>query len=341
MKNRKTIFIWFYVCIILLIILLNAAALHYQWLIHEGNINLIRFFVLLAFELIAITGVSYYIIYGYENFFSNVNQALQNLTGGEGDLHVRLEAGNLKDSEETAGLFNLFMGQLNGLMNRFKEDSLFLSNRVIEISKNSDEINIGNSEIVKEIYAVASAIEEMSATITEIARMAEEVLKTADVTTDKLSKSTEFLKEINHKTDNTTHEIKDFTEKDIVNLEKNVAMIINIISVINDIAEQTNLLALNAAIEAARAGEHGRGFAVVADEVRKLSEKTSQSTKEINQMVQDILKNSKYVVDGMRIRVDVLLELSDKIKSADLLLNEVGSLNNKVLENIVSISSAG
>jgi len=123
-------------------------------------------------------------------------------------------------------------------------------------------------------------------------------------------------------------------------LAKSADQIGNIIGVINDVADQTNLLALNAAIEAARAGEHGRGFAVVADEVRKLAERTGKATGEITDMIKGIQNETNEAVQSMESgiqEVDKGRELADQAGNS---LNEIVTMTQRVMDMIQQIATA-
>ncbi len=186
---------------------------------------------------------------------------------------------------------------------------------------------------------VAAAIEEMSRTVTDnatnAAKTSHVALKNQQIAEggglivkDTVKKMQDIAKVVKQSADN------------IIKLGESGQKIGEIISVIDDIADQTNLLALNAAIEAARAGEQGRGFAVVADEVRKLAERTTEATKEIAGMISGIQNETKNAVDAMNIgtkEVQNGIELADKAGSA---LNEIVISSKEVLDMVNAIASS-
>jgi methyl-accepting chemotaxis protein len=205
---------------------------------------------------------------------------------------------------------------------------------------------------------VASAVEEMSRTITENARSAQ---RTAEVAEQNGSIAHEGGKAVL----NTIEKMKDIAKvvqnsaTSIEKLGKSSQEIGEIISVIEDIADQTNLLALNAAIEAARAGEQGRGFAVVADEVRKLAERTSDATKQIAKMIKSIQNETndavivmqtgtKEVENGIKLADEAGQSLRSIVDSSQELINmitqisaaseEQSTTSEEISHNVMSIS---
>ncbi|GBG01266.1 methyl-accepting chemotaxis protein [Azospira sp. I13] len=187
--------------------------------------------------------------------------------------------------------------------------------------------------------AIAANIEELTVSINHVsdntgdaARLAaesDEQARAGRETVDRL------VGEINQVSD-----VVKVAAQQIGNLEEESQKISNIVSVIKDIADQTNLLALNAAIEAARAGEHGRGFAVVADEVRKLSERTAQSTGEITQMVGSIQESTRQVVAGIGGGVGAVESSVDHARQAGATIAQLQDMARRVAEIIGDVDVA-
>jgi len=228
----------------------------------------------------------------------NLRIVVTDLASGEGDLTRRLEVNSTDDLGLIATGINSFTESLQNLMLGVATTTENLNSRVEEISDKAS-VNHGLLDShTKETEQAVSAITEMSATADSVAQSA---LSASQLTEDS-SKQAETCKGlVSHSVNSIEALINDVEDMStsILTLNDDIAKIASILSVIGGIAEQTNLLALNAAIEAARAGEQGRGFAVVADEVRSLASRTQDSTEEINTMLSKLQVGTSSVVAAM------------------------------------------
>ena len=250
---------------------------------------------------------------------------LQEIAGG--NLTMRMENDYKGDYKLIKDNINEVVDSLNDILYQVIDNSHQLEIMTSSISNGTDEL-VGGAERQKtQTYEVASAIEQMTTTIHDNSKSA---LSSSNLAEEAGSKAKEGGQVVNE-TIKGIQRIADVvmkSEKTIQELAHNTNEIGEIIQVINEIADQTNLLALNAAIEAARAGEQGRGFAVVADEVRKLAERTTNATKEIEEMLNRIQKDTseavlvinegtKEVENGKELAHQANLALEQIIKGAD------------------------
>ena len=208
-----------------------------------------------------------------------------------------------------------------------------------EIAASSEQMAAGLTRQSQQASQVAAAVEEMSATVTEVASKSSEASHAAKASNEDAAKGGGVVRE-------TVEEMRGIAEQvnqsatAVSQLGRKGEQIGAIISVINDIADQTNLLALNAAIEAARAGEHGRGFAVVADEVRKLAERTTAATKEVAQSIGEIQSETGVAVERIETGSKRVSRGVDLANSAGEALSRIVTSSNSMASMVQSIASA-
>lgn len=251
---------------------------------------LIAGIVLLALSIILV-GIAYRPI-------EHLRDVVTDLASGEGDLTKRLDIKSKDDLGLIAAGINKFTENLQGLMLDIAGTTENLAGRVTQISDKAALNNQLMDAHAKETEQAVSAITEMSATADSVAESA----LTASQLTEDSSQQADICKGLVRNSVSSIEALINDVEEmstSIFTLNDDISKIGSILSVIGGIAEQTNLLALNAAIEAARAGEQGRGFAVVADEVRSLASRTQDSTKEINDMLAKLQSGTSLVVTAM------------------------------------------
>ncbi len=244
-----------------------------QSMIGLGVVLLFAFVVLMALGLKTATAP-----------ILHMSVLMKELAGSEGDLTRQLKQSQHQELNDMADGFNLFTAKLRSMINNLKESSTLMQHQSEQMVKTTDQTNSSVSIQASEIQNVASAMHQMSATAHEVANLAGSTAQGAQ-------ESLEALTSANQLFQNTVEAFKavsvefNHTSQGVNEVAQSSQKINGIIDVIQAIAEQTNLLALNAAIEAARAGEQGRGFAVVADEVRSLAARTHSSTDEIKNLI--------------------------------------------------------
>lgn len=227
-----------------------------------------------------------------------VSKGLANIASGGGDLTMRIQTSSQDEIGELARNFNIFIEYLHGIISRLKVVGDNLVSEASNANRVSDESAKQIHHQQQEVTMVATAVHEMTVATQEIANNAANTAATSD---NAVHLSEQGLVEVNKSQGSINQladEIQD-TSNAIGELDQHVQEIGSILSTISAIAEQTNLLALNAAIEAARAGEQGRGFAVVADEVRSLSQRTHSSTEEIRNMIKVLQEATDNAVTRM------------------------------------------
>ncbi|MBV4549263.1 methyl-accepting chemotaxis protein [Pseudomonas sp. SWRI88] len=223
---------------------------------------------------------------------------LDDIAQGEGDLTRRLSSDRSDELGSIAKGFNTFLAKLQAMITQVVTSVQSVSDSSEHTADIAIRTNIGVQKQMAEIDQVATAVQEMTATAQDVARNATQAAQAASHADQAASQGMQIVRDTSNSIGVLAVEIGKAVEV-VQTLAKDSENINAILTAIRGIAEQTNLLALNAAIEAARAGEQGRGFAVVADEVRNLAQKTQKATEEIQSMIQQLQQGTRDVVRVM------------------------------------------
>jgi len=250
-------------------------------------------------QLLLVAGVAALIISRSLTPLKEMRDAVDDLAQGEGDLTRRLQIRRQDEIGAVAKRINLFLDKLQDMMRGIAHSSSQLDS---QSGRSHDMVSQNNQALAtqqSEISQIATAVHQMSATANEVASNAEMTAEAARHSASSCESGKQVIARNQASINQLDGQLR-HASGIIQELEKNALEINTILSTIQGIAEQTNLLALNAAIEAARAGEQGRGFAVVADEVRVLSKRTHSSTEEIRAMIETLQRNTQQAVSTMQ-----------------------------------------
>ena len=299
------------------------------WLLFYGIVALIISFICLMIVLrVTVTKK-------LNDFVSKVTD----LARGEGDLTKQISVTSNDEFGQLAEEINTLVEKIRRIISQIAQTSEQVSSSAVELQSDAALMAAGAEEVAAQAETVATAGEEMSATSGDIAQncqMASEGSQRASIAA---VSGAAVVNETIRVMDSIADRVRN-SAKAVESLGNRSDQIGEIVGTIEDIADQTNLLALNAAIEAARAGEQGRGFAVVADEVRALAERTTRATREIGEMIKAIQQETKGAVIAMEEGVNEVARGSEKASDSGRALEQILQQINDVNAQIHQVATA-
>jgi len=292
---------------------------------------------LLAITIGAI--IAFVVVRGILTPLRATNSMLKDIAEGEGDLTKRIPVNTRDEIGELGDNFNTFVGKLRDIISEIAGATSQLAASAEEMSVTTEHTSAGLSTQKQETEQVVSAVTEMTATSEAVASSAEQASDAAAKANSEASTGNQVVNSTVQAINDLAREVEDSASV-IEKLKDDSENIGSVLDVIKGIAEQTNLLALNAAIEAARAGEQGRGFAVVADEVRTLAQRTQESTAEIENLIEALQIGAERAVNVMSQSRDRARSTVDKAKDAGESLTHITRAVETITQMNLEIATA-
>ncbi|XOV80823.1 MAG: methyl-accepting chemotaxis protein [Aestuariibacter sp.] len=268
-----------------------------------------------------------------------VSRGLKDIADGKGDLTQRLPVITNDETGQLANWFNQFLNSIHNLVLDIKNDSQLLAEKSKQIGLVVDDIKHASHEQESAIESSGQSTSIMADTAQQVASNCSSTLEMVSNAETSAREGTRIIGGMVTDVNNLSRSISDSATA-MKELENESSNITQILSVIRGIAEQTNLLALNAAIEAARAGEQGRGFAVVADEVRTLAKRSHDATEEIDTMLNNLVEKTRYVSGKMTTSLDQSEQATTQSANANQSFEDISDAVKQIRDRLDEIASS-